>query len=161
MNRNILIIFITLVAIGIIFTYSSQNKNEKTIKINRVNQNLNYSRQLKINNTYISVEIADDITSRTRGLSGRALLSKGSGLLFIFNNPDKYAFWMKDMNFPIDIIWIDSDWKVIDITENISPETFPKLFMPSSPAQYVLETNAFFAEEKEIRVGDTAKLIRK
>lgn len=109
---------------------------------------------LSIGSAKIEIEIADDPAERSRGLSGRESLGENEGLLFIFEKPGIYSFWMKEMLFPIDIIWIDQNWAVVEITKNAAPESFPGNFTPRSPAQYVLETNSGFADEAKINLGD-------
>jgi len=110
-----------------------------------------------INDHRFSVEIAETERARQRGLSGRQELPLDSGLLFIFPKPDYYPFWMKEMNFPIDIIWLDSDKKIVDITANLSPETYPESSRPQNPAQYVLEINAGLSEKLNFKIGDQAQ----
>lgn len=110
-----------------------------------------------INGARIEVEIADSLRERTSGLSGRDGISQNEGMLFIFNEPDYYSFWMKDMKFPIDIIWISEDKKIVDITKNILPESYPAVFKPASSARYVLEVNAGFSNTSEIKIGDYAE----
>ncbi len=100
-----------------------------------------------------TVALADTESLRTQGLSGTQSVPH-DGMLFVFDVPSRYSFWMKDMRYPIDIIWIDSDKRVIDITENISPDTFPNTVSPHEPAQYVLETKAFWTREHTLDVGD-------
>lgn len=102
----------------------------------------------------IKVEVAQNIEEKEKGLSGRAGLPEGTGMLFVFPKPDDYGFWMKNMNFPIDIIWIGRDFKIVDISTEISPSTFPKTFLPKEPAQFVLEVNSGWAEQNKVAVGD-------
>lgn len=104
--------------------------------------------------TEVFIEYATTGSQRVKGLSNRENLPQNQGLLFVFEKPDFHKFWMKDMYFPIDIIWIDENWKIIDITKNISPETYPKTFSPKLPAKYVLEVNADFGENSKINIGD-------
>src|SRR3989344_1681259 len=92
-------------------------------------------------------------TRRARGLSGRRSLEENQGMLFVFNTADYYNFWMKDMYFPIDIIWLNDDWRVIDLTENISPKNFPVTYQPRAPARYVLEVNAGFIVAHRMTIG--------
>ncbi len=87
-------------------------------------------------------------------MSNREKLAENQGMLFVFDQPDYYSFWMKDMQFAIDIIWIDENKKIVDITQNAESESYPKTFQPSSPAQYVLEVNSFWTGEHGIVVGD-------
>lgn len=106
----------------------------------------------------VVVTLAASAAVRERGLSGTAGLGESEGMLFLFEYPGRMAFWMKDMRFPIDIIWIGSDWKVVDITHDLAPETYPQTFSPLSDAQYVLEVNAGFAERHGIAVGRSVLL---
>ena len=106
-----------------------------------------------IGETRIPVSIADTLRTRAKGLSGTPSLELGTGKLFIFDRPDQYAFWMKDMQYPLDIVWVDSDWKVVDITYNALPESYPSTFSPAIPAQYVLELNAGEAVVDNITIG--------
>lgn len=111
-------------------------------------------KNLTIRNTTIKVEIADTLTSRKQGLSGRTSLGDGRGMLFVYDTPGFYSFWMKDMSFPIDIIWIDESKQIIGITENVSPDTFPETFRPSNPARSVLEVSAGWSDRNFIKTGD-------
>lgn len=114
--------------------------------------------QIRVGSVDISVEIVETSAEKARGLSGRESLPQSQGLLFLFDTAAQHQFWMKDMKIPIDIIWISTDKKVVDITENLDPDTYPKTFTSSKPAQYILETNAFFAQTHGIRVGDIVDL---
>jgi len=112
---------------------------------------------VQIGNATLQVEIADTKELRTKGLSGKTQLQENEGMLFVFKKPGDYGFWMKDMNFAIDIIWIGQDKKVVGIMSNISPTTFPEGLYSKEPIQYVVETNAGWAEQNGIMVGDRAK----
>lgn len=102
----------------------------------------------------IPVEIVDSPAERVRGLSGRTSLDETSGLLFIFEEPGEHGIWMKDMNFPIDIIWLDENFEVINIKRDATPDSFPTVFKPTRNASYVLEVNAGFAEKNAIKIGN-------
>ncbi len=110
----------------------------------------------------VPVEIAQTPTERARGLSGRLSLAEKNGMLFVFPRADIYRFWMPDMHFPLDILWIDND-RVVDIHKNVSADfdpKNPKFYRSQKPALYVLEVNAGFADARHIQVGDKA-LFRK
>ncbi len=109
---------------------------------------------LLIGNTHLSAHVADTTRTRKVGLSGLKILEKDNGLLFIFEKKGYYPFWMKEMFFPIDIIWIDEEKRITDITRHISPDTFPQTFVSRLPVRYVLEVNAGFVEENGISLGD-------
>ena len=99
-------------------------------------------REIKVGEKWIRVELAKTDIERAKGLSGRPSLSPNTGLLFIFPRPSYYSFWMKDMKIPLDLIWIDESWMVIDITRNVSPDTYPLGYQPRQAAKFVLEVNA-------------------
>lgn len=113
---------------------------------------------VKVANRDVQVEIADTEEKRSRGLGDRKKLQENSGMLFLFEIPAKYQFWMKDMQFPIDIIWIDENKKIIAISKNIFPDTYPASFVPSDPVKYVLEVNAGWAERNGVKTGDFIEL---
>ena len=86
------------------------------------------------------MEVADTTQARAKGLSGRSCIGQNEGMLFVFNQPGFYEFWMKDMKFPIDIIWIASDHRVVWLKSKVQPSSYPQKFVnQGSAAQYVLE----------------------
>lgn len=101
----------------------------------------------------IEVALADTPNTRAQGLSGTTMLRDGEGMLFVFDSDGQHAFWMKDMQYAIDIIWIDVSRSVVHIEPSVGPETYPRSFMPPLPARYVLEVPAGFATEHGIGVG--------
>ncbi|OGZ60673.1 MAG: hypothetical protein A2919_02125 [Candidatus Spechtbacteria bacterium RIFCSPLOWO2_01_FULL_43_12] len=112
---------------------------------------------VSINGMLIEVELARIPAEWEQGLSGRSHLPAGSGMLFVFEQPGMYSFWMKDMQFPIDIIWFGENHEIVDITKNLQPGSFPQTFSPQVPAQYILEVNAGFADANSINIGQIAE----
>lgn len=108
---------------------------------------------LSIGGAKISIEIAKTSAELIKGLSGRPALAENSGLFFIFPYTDTHGIWMKEMNFPIDIIWLDENLKIIAIKENAAPDSYPEVFTPNAPARYVLEVPAGFVQKHQISVG--------
>lgn len=98
------------------------------------------------------IKVAETLPQRVQGLSGIQELPLGAGLLFVFPTDDIHGIWMKDMNFPIDIVWINSEYVVVHIERNVSPDTYPRVFRPSEHARYVLEINGGNGEK--IKIGD-------
>lgn len=93
-----------------------------------------------------------------KGLSGRNSLGNDQGMLFLFEQPGDLTFWMKDMKFPIDIIFINGN-RIVSISENAQPpkspeETLP-LYKATAPADKVLEINAGLSKEYGLKPGDT------
>ncbi|HMO79105.1 MAG TPA: DUF192 domain-containing protein [Candidatus Paceibacterota bacterium] len=113
-----------------------------------------YSNRIVIGETALIVKIADTEEARILGLSNTLELKPQNGLFFVFERLDYHGIWMKDMFFPIDIIWIDQNMEVVHIEENVSPDTFPTVFRPSKKSLYVLETNAGFVKKHGIKIGD-------
>lgn len=115
------------------------------------------AKHLKISDNVLNISVADSEQERMQGLSGRQSLAENEGLLFVFEKEAYYGIWMKDMNFPIDIAWLDKDKTIVYIEKNISPQTYPKVFSPTLPSLYVLETKANFFENNKIKIGDLAE----
>jgi len=109
---------------------------------------------LYIDTTAITVSVADNPEKRVLGLSGTPSLGELEGKLFIYDTDAKHGIWMKDMLFPIDIIWIDKNLQIVHIAENVAPSTYPQVFLPQVDARFVLEMNAFIVSSLKIQVGD-------
>ena len=85
------------------------------------------------------VEVAETQSERMKGLAGHSPIASDEGMLFVFEQPDKYCFWMKGVDFPLDIVWFDSDKQLISAEKNVQPESYPSNYCPERPAKYVLE----------------------
>lgn len=116
---------------------------------------------LSIQNKNVPLIVVDTPALRTQGLSGRKTLATSTGMFFVFDKADAYGFWMKDMKFPIDIIWLDEKGTIVHIEEKISPDTYPKIFIPPQKSLYVLEVNQGFASQNGLKVGNILNLIKK
>jgi hypothetical protein len=105
-----------------------------------------------------SVELARTSTERKNGLMLRESLDDNSGMLFIFDRDGIYPMWMKNMEIPLDLIWMDKDGKVVFIKENAQPcgEGECQNITPNSRAYYVLEINAGLVRAYRLEVGSTA-----
>lgn len=114
-----------------------------------------------INHYKLSVDLSKMPQEYERGLSGRKSLQENEGMLFLFPKEDYLSFWMPDMNFPIDIIWINKACKVVYIAKNVLPckdhQTCP-LVTPDKLSQYVLETVAGFSEKHQVHVGESLNI---
>ncbi|MBI2065143.1 MAG: DUF192 domain-containing protein [Candidatus Yanofskybacteria bacterium] len=148
-RRFILILFLTITGLLVFSYFNPWNGIPSINQFPKQNQSI-----LSINGTNIKVEIADEPNEQSQGLSGRESLANDSGMLFVFPQPIITGFWMKDMKFSLDLIWIDERGKIIEITKNISPVTYPETFLPPSPIKYVLEVNAGWSDKNNIKIGD-------
>lgn len=96
---------------------------------------------------------------RQMGLMFRPSLPSDRGMLFIFDRPDLHTIWMKNCKFPIDILWLDEDHKVVHLEEAVPPcaaEPCPT-YEPLRTASYVLELNAHQARKEKALVGSLLK----
>lgn len=109
--------------------------------------------QIIAGEAFIPVSVADTQFLRERGLSATSSLPQGTGKLFIFEHPGTYGFWMKDMQYPIDIVWIDAGWKVLGVAAHVLPESYPEVVYPPSEVRYVLELNAGEASGDNFKPG--------
>ncbi len=113
-----------------------------------------YHGLLSLRGMVVSVEIADTPQKRMKGLSERESIPINSGMFFVFSKDDRHAIWMRGMRFPIDIVWLDRDLKVVDQKWDISPNTYPSQFVPVVAARYVLELPSGGAKRLRISLGD-------
>jgi len=115
------------------------------------------TRVIVIKDTSFTAELARTPLEQTRGLSGRAALAENRGMLFVLATSTRPAFWMKEMNFPIDIVWLENATggaMVSEIAARVATSTYPQTFSPTVPINYVLELPAGAAARGGLKVGD-------
>ena len=127
-------------------TDSAQTQNKESV-------------QVTIKDLVVQAKIADEPKEREAGLADYSSLPLGEGMLFVFDKSASYIFWMKDVEFAIDIIWIDETKKIVDIAPNVPPEPNKNekeltRYKPKSDAKYVLEINAGLSALHNLQVGD-------
>ena len=104
-------------------------------------------------NGYITAEVMDTNELRAKGLSGRDSLKESEGMLFLFETASaEHCFWMKDMKFSIDMVWMNDQKEVVTVTPGVSPDTYPDTFCPDMPAKYGLE----LASGRAVSLGITS-----
>lgn len=135
---SIIVLFIIVASIFIM----SSNKQEQEFSF------------MRVNGTEIALELARTIEEKRKGLSERDSLLKNTGMLFLYDVPRVQSFWMKDMRFAIDILWIDKEGIIVGIEENASPDSYPTRFRSPELVPYVIEVNAGWVREHEVSVGD-------
>lgn len=141
--KKILIGLLAIVALAVLFVFLiSQVK----------------SPSLKVGNKNFSLYLAKTDKDKQVGLSKYNSISDGKGMLFVFDKADYYPFWMKDMKFPIDIIYIKNN-KVVTVLTDLRAETSDSvIYYPTSPSDKVLEVNAGLAAKNGIEAGDMVEL---
>lgn len=117
--------------------------------------NRNKIEKISIGKNIFYAEVVSSSDKMQKGLGGRDDLCQSCAMLFRFASPGRYAFWMKDMRFPLDIIWI-SDGKVVYLEKNVS-ENFSGVMIPTAAADQVLEINSGISDKLGIKVGDLVK----
>jgi uncharacterized protein len=140
-----LIAFITLS--GLVFyglgTDMCSQSYRNDLNVNLANENFNAEK--------VSTE-----AERNLGLSGRSCIGDEQAMLFVFDAEGRHGFWMKDMNFNIDIVWLDKDKKVVHIENNVPKDSYPKVYYPDKSAQYVIELNAGVVSGLDLKIFDQA-----
>lgn len=151
---NKLIIFFGIILVifaGVVFFQFSSKPNNKKSTLG------SQAPSVTITNHIFKVELAKTPKDQQHGLSGRKSLPENQGMLFIFDHPDLYNFWMNDMKFPLDIIFI-RDNKIVSIAQNAKPPTSSKetlpIYKPPDLADKVLEINAGLSKKYNIKKGD-------
>lgn len=117
------------------------------------------TRAVVIGESALAVRVANTDARRQKGLSGSDPLEDKEGMLFVFDEIGFHGIWMKDMTYPIDIIWFDADKAVIHFEHNATPESYPKVFGPDEPSSYILEVPSGFIKKEGIRIGDYLSII--
>ena len=104
-----------------------------------------------INKLCYKVLILDTPEERQLGLMNVDKLSNDNGAFFIFEKEDKHSFWMKNVEYPIDVIWIDENQTVVHVVYNAEPcNNKCEIHSPNEKALYVLEVNI----NSDIKIGD-------
>jgi uncharacterized membrane protein (UPF0127 family) len=110
--------------------------------------------------TVVTLEVAQTEPERNRGLMHRSSMPERAGMIFLFDRPGVYPFWMKDTLIPLDMFWTDTSGKVVWIAESVPPcqaDPCPE-YPPTAVASYDIETNAGFARTHRVKVGDVLTL---
>jgi uncharacterized membrane protein (UPF0127 family) len=118
-----------------------------------------YAASVCLKKTCVEVEVVSTLEDLKRGLQGREGLGQNKGMLFVFDKDDFHRFWMKDMTFPIDMIWLDKNRSIVTIVPGCPPciEDPCAVYESSRLAHYVLEVPAGFARDHQFKEGDVVK----
>ncbi|MDF0682058.1 MAG: DUF192 domain-containing protein [Candidatus Nitrosocosmicus sp.] len=123
-------------------------------------QEQNKTALVSLGGVNVTASLSTTPDSQSKGLSIKDSLNENEGMLFIFDSPQKYSFWMKDMKFPIDIIWINSTGNIVHIEKNLSPcyLLLPcPSYAPNNDSLYVLEVASNFTNKFGVSVGDSVE----
>jgi uncharacterized membrane protein (UPF0127 family) len=101
----------------------------------------------------LAIEEVSSPEAQEKGLGGRASISDTAGMLFVFDRADMHCFWMKDMRFPIDMLWLDASKTVVHLEQNVPADSYPKTYCPEQNSNYVLEVQAGLSAKAGVVVG--------
>jgi len=150
MNKLLVVFIAIIIVIAVAIVYSGSKGNLFGKKA-----------EATFGETTVALDVADTPESREKGLSGRNSLAEKAGMLFIFDQPGVPSFWMKDMKFPIDIIFVNND-KIVTIYKNVpapkNGETPSNYYQPTSPTNRVIELKAGMSDKYKLQVGNTVDL---
>ena len=148
------VIFLALVGFKI-YSFGISQTSSNEFKIESIDETL-LTPKIQIGSKAVfDIIIADEEEEKVRGLSGYDKLEDYQGMAFFFNKLDRHGFWMKDMRFSIDIIGFDDTQTIVWLAPDLLPESFPTVFTPSRPVQYVLEVPAGSIEAFGLTLGET------
>ena len=108
-------------------------------------------------NGVFQASVAQTPAERTKGLSNTTRLKQTEAMLLVFDSADFWSIWMKDMNYPIDVVWLNDQKQVVYIVKNMPPDSYPKQFTPETAARYVLELPAGTVDQKAIKPQTTVR----
>lgn len=143
-----------LIAIALIWGFLRlQDDKATTSQPCTTNPNLSI-KQLTVGDTVLYAEVAEEYADKYKGLSDRNCLSDNTAMLFPYGTSGEYCFVMRDMNFPIDMVWLDENKKVVTIKHDAQPGTYPaEIYCPEGPAQYIVEMQAGYARKLGLKTG--------
>lgn len=108
-----------------------------------VRNELKPRRLISMGGTVFQAEVVDTAPAREKGLSGRSAIGDKEAMLFVFEGDGAWPIWMKDMNFPIDIVWLDESQKVVHVEQDVQPDAIPyEVYQSPEPARYVIEVKS-------------------
>jgi uncharacterized membrane protein (UPF0127 family) len=146
--RNTIIVFLLLIVFGLAWLTFSANvgKEKRDLSVLRVGEQT------------LGVEIADSAQEWSQGLSGREQLAGDEGMLFVFDDQVRRSFWMRQMRFPLDMLFV-RDGRVNEIVRNVpapsgSQDGTEIRVQSQEPADWVLEVNSGWTQEHGVEVGD-------
>ncbi|OGH11095.1 MAG: hypothetical protein A2857_02975 [Candidatus Levybacteria bacterium RIFCSPHIGHO2_01_FULL_36_15] len=153
------IIFIYLLLVVVLGSFVLIKSGYIKIPSSNLTQNTNQA-YVEVNNNKIKLLLAKTPQEQMAGLSNKDKLDAESGMLFVFKQKDYVQFWMKNMKFAIDMIYI-SDNKIVDVFQNLKPPSDQKsiqIYRPREKANFVLQINAGLAQKYKIKPGDKITL---
>jgi len=161
MNKGWLVLILVLVIIGAFLVWFWYYQNKPIANYDQFTS----IKEVQIKGVAFEVELAITPQERAKGLSGRKELCDHCGMLFVFDKQGYHSFWMKDTLIPLDIIWLDEDWQVVDYIAFAQPQATRSIndlpvYQPKKPAQFVLEVpGGTIKKINNFKIGSLAETI--
>lgn len=111
--------------------------------------------KVQIGGVDYSLDLVNKDSSRQQGLSGKQKLEPNTGMLFDFKQSGDWQIWMKDMNFAIDILWLNNQKQIVGIKQSALPQNYPETYGAKQQSRYVIELPAGSVKERNIKIDDT------
>ena len=111
---------------------------------------------MRLGDATFTIRVARTDAERRQGLSGTAKLDDSQAMILAFPGDNRWGVWMKDMRYPIDIIWLNESKWVVDVRRNVKPESYPTTYRPGIDARYVVEVKAGAVDRHRITIGSRA-----
>jgi len=143
-KQHFRILLMILIALAILLSVFINNRTTSPDK----------TATLILNSEELKLEIADTDTELQQGLMHRTELAKNSGMLFIFSNEQPRTFWMKNTLISLDIIFLDTNFNVVNIYSSTLPNQILETYSSLKPSKFAVELNARRATELGIQKGD-------
>ena len=158
----LLILFFCLIVLSLAWMWYSQVRHEmKADEILNRNRGMDTAmpsgyktKALVLGGKNFTADVSDTDELRELGLSGRAMLGDSQAMIFEFPQNGIHKFWMKDMFFEIDMIWLNDKKEIVHIEKSATPDSYPKTFGPNGLSRYVIEAESGISDELGLKVGD-------
>jgi len=119
-------------------------------------------KRLRVGKEEVWVEVRDTDEGRRLGLSGREDLKENEGMLFVFEKAGRHSFWMKEMRFDLDLVFI-KDNQVVELVVEVKapgPDEIPRSIRPTQEVEMVLEVNSGWVDDNSIKLDDVVSLTK-
>jgi uncharacterized protein len=143
-KRRIVLVVVVVFLLGFFSYFSYQSYLDASYQVIEVGFN---------NGSKIDAYLADNSKKQRIGLAAFNEIEDGQGMIFVYPDSQVRSVWMKDMDFDIDVIWLDRDKKIVKIEENIPVESYPNSYSSEKPVKYFIEVNAGWVENNKISLG--------
>jgi uncharacterized protein len=146
----------TLYFYPFILTGTGEQQQDLVVKGATTSSNGYQQVNVTVNGVELVADVAANNTQRTKGLAVKDHLNENESMLFVFSSAAKQVFWMKDMKFPIDIIWMDANKTVVHVEHSLEPCPtigYCQTYSPGTDSLYVLETVTGFADRHDVTEG--------